>query len=84
MMLPRRRVATALLLASGLLLMAVLPGSAVDVVRWQLGTLDGAGWSAEAVTLQLNWLDDGYAGLLLTAQRAEVRGGLREVSGVTL
>ena len=84
MMLPPRRVATALLLASGLLLMAILPGYAVDVVRLQLGTLDGAGWSAETVTVQLNWLDDGHAGLLLTTERAELPEGLGELSGVTL
>jgi hypothetical protein len=84
MMLPRRRIATALLLASGLLFMAILPGFAVDVVRLQLGTLDGAGWSAEAVTVQLNWLDDDHAGLLLTTQRAELPEVLGELSGLTL
>ena len=84
MMFPRRRVAIALLLASGLLVIAALPGFAVDVVRLQLGTLDGEGWSAEAVTLQLNWLDNSHAGLLLTTQRAELPGDLGELSGVTL
>ena len=84
MMLPRRRVVIALLLASGLLAIVVLPGRAVDVVRLQLGTLEGEGWSAEAVTVQLNWLDDGYAGLLLSTQRAELPEGLGELSGVTL
>ncbi len=84
MMLPRRRVVIALLLASGLLLIAVLPGFAVDLIRLQLGTLDGAGWSAEEVTVQLNWLDDGYAALLLNTPRAELPEGLGELSGVTL
>ncbi|MGB5180414.1 MAG: hypothetical protein WBP44_17005 [Gammaproteobacteria bacterium] len=84
MMAPRRRVVIALLLASGLLAIAVLPGRAVDVVRLQLGTLDGAGWSAETVTVQLNWLDDGYAGLLLHTQRAALPAGLGELSGVEL
>ncbi len=84
MMLPRRRVVFALLLASGLLLIAVLPGFAVDVVRLKLGTLEGAGWSAEAVSVQLNWLDDGHAGLLLNTQRVQLPEALGELSGVVL
>ena len=84
MMLPRRRVVIAFLLASGLLAIAVLPGFAINVVRLELGTLEGAGWSAEAVTVQLNWLDEGYAGLLLNTQRAELPEGLGELSGVEL
>ena len=43
MMLPRRRVLTALLLASGMLLVVALPGVAIDVVRLQLGALEGEG-----------------------------------------
>ena len=84
MMLPRRRVVIAFLLAAGLLVIAILPGFAIDVVRLELGTLEGEGWSAETVTVQLNWLDEGYAGLLLNTQRVELPEGLGELSGVEL
>jgi hypothetical protein len=84
MMFSRRRVLAALLLASGLLAFAVLPGYAVDVVRLRLGTLEGAGWSAQAVSVELSWLDEGHAGLLLQTQHAMLPGGLGELSGVSL
>jgi len=84
MMVPRRRVITALLLASGLLVFAALPGFAVDSVRLKLGTIEGEGWSAQAVTVQLNWLDEQHAGLVLQAQDVALPEGLGELSGVTL
>jgi len=84
MMFSRRRALTALLLASGLLAIAVIPGHAIDVVRLKLGTLEGTGWSAQAVSVELNWLDAGHAGLLLHTQRAVLPGGLGELSGVSL
>ena len=84
MMLPRRRVLTALLLASGMLLVVALPGVAIDVVRLQLGALEGEGWSAAAVTVQLDWQDERHAGLVLQAQRIVLPEGLGELSEVTL
>ena len=84
MMVPRRRVLTALLLASGMLLVVALPGVAIDAVRLQLGALEGEGWSADAVTVQLNWLDAQHAGLVLQAQRIALPEGLGELSGVAL
>ena len=84
MMFPWRRARTALLLAPGLLVIAALPGSAIELVHLKLGTLEGAGWSVYAVTLQLSWLDDRHAGLVLQAQRAELPEGLGELSGITL
>ncbi|MDX2456544.1 MAG: hypothetical protein QNL87_03465, partial [Gammaproteobacteria bacterium] len=84
MMIPRRRVKTALLLASGLLVIAAIPGFAVDVVHLNLGTLAGPGWSARAVSVQLNWLDERHARLLLQTQRVALPEGLGELSEVTL
>ncbi|RLA04706.1 MAG: hypothetical protein DRQ45_00245, partial [Gammaproteobacteria bacterium] len=84
MMVPRRRVLTALLLASGLLFLVALPSVAIDTVRLQLGTLEGEGWSATAVTVQLNWLDEQHAGLVLQAQSVALPEALGEVSAVTL
>ena len=84
MMVPRRRVLTALLLASGMLLVVALPGVAINVVRLQLGAIEGEGWSADAVTVQLNWLDGQHAGLVLQAQRIALPEGLGELSGVAL
>ena len=84
MMFPWRRAGTALLLAPGLLVLAALPGSAIELVRLTLGTLEGAGWSVDAATLQLSWLDDRHAGLVLQAQRAELPEGFGELSGITL
>lgn len=84
MMFSRCRLVTALLLAPGLLVIAVLPGHAIDVVRLKLGALEGAGWSAQAVTVELTWLDEGYAGLLLQTQGAALPEGLGNLSGVSL
>jgi hypothetical protein len=84
MMVPRRRVLVALLLASGLLFLVALPGAAIDSVRLQLGALEGEGWSAEAVTVQLNWLDEQHAGLVLQTQSVVLPEGLGELSRVTL
>ena len=84
MMVPRRRVLAALLLMTGMLLVVALPGVAIDVVRLQLGSVEGEGWSADAVTVQLNWLDEGHAGLVLQAQSVVLPEGLGELSGVTL
>jgi len=82
MKLPRQRVITALLPA--LLAIAALPGFAVDVVRLKLATLAGPGWSAAALTLQLNRLDERHAGLVLQVQSVALPEGLGELSAVTL
>jgi len=84
MMFPWRRVRIALLLAPGLLVITALPGFAVDLVKLRLGTIAGAGWSAQAVTLQLNLLDDRHAALLLQAQRVALPDGFGELSALTL
>ena len=84
MMFPWRRVRAALLLAPALLVIAVLPGFAVDLVKLRLGTIAGAGWSAQAITLQLNLLDDRHAGLLLQAQRVVLPDGFGELSALSL
>ena len=83
-MLSRRRAISALLLAIGLLVIVALPGFAVDVVRLKLGMLAGSGWSAHAVSVQLNWLDERHAGLLLQTQKVVLPEGFGELSGVTL
>ena len=84
MMVPRRRVITALLLAFGLLFLVALPGMAIDRVRLQLGALEGEGWSATAVTVELNWLDEQHAGLVLQAQSLALPEALGELSAITL
>jgi hypothetical protein len=84
MMVPRRRVLTALLLASGLLFLVALPSVAIDSVRLQLGALEGEGWLAADVTVQFNWLDEQHAGLVLQAQSVALPEALGELSGVTL
>ena len=84
MMLSRQRAVTAFLLATGLLTLTILPGHAIDVVRLKLGTLEGEGWSAQAVSVELNWLDEGVAGLLLQAEHAVFPEAIGELSGVSL
>jgi len=82
MMSPRHRVIPALLLA--LLVIVALPGFAIDVIHLTLGTLEGPGWSADAVSVQLQRLDERHAGLLLQTQRVVLPDGVGELSGVTL
>ena len=82
MMSPRHRVIPALLLA--LLVIVTLPGFAIDVVHLTLGTLEGPGWSADAVSVQLQRLDERHAGLRLQTQSVTLPDGLGELSGVTL
>jgi hypothetical protein len=84
MMLSRQRAVTAFLLATGLLTLAILPGHAIDVVRLKLGTLEGEGWSAQVVSVELNWLDEGVAGLLLQTEHAVFPEAIGELSGVSL
>jgi hypothetical protein len=84
MMLPRCRVISALLLSICLLIIIARPGFAIDVVHLKLGTLAGPGWSAHAVSVQLHWLDERHAGLVLQTPRVVLPGGLGELSAVTL
>ena len=84
MNLSRHRVIPALLCACSLLALVALPGVAVDVVRLSLGSVEGAGWSARAVTLQLSPLDKQHAAIALQAQSALLPAGLGRVSEVTL
>ena len=53
-----------------LLLAGVLPGLAFTTTSLELGALEGDGWNAAGVQLQLNLLDDSHAHILLQAQTA--------------
>jgi hypothetical protein len=68
MSVPGRRVLLALLCVPGLLLVKVLPGLAFNTTTLELGTLQGDGWHAEGLQLQVNLLDDSHAGILLEAR----------------
>ncbi len=84
MSLSRHRVSTALLCACSLLALVALPGVAVDGVRLSVGSVEGAGWSAQAVNLQLSPLDNQHAAIALQAQSALLPAGLGQVSNVEL
>jgi hypothetical protein len=70
MSVPRRRVLLAVLPALALLGFCVLPGSAVELASLRLGTLEGAGWTAHNLTLQVGAIDSAHARLLLQADSA--------------
>jgi hypothetical protein len=79
---PGRRVLLSLLCLPGLLLVDMLPGLAINATTLELGTLQGDGWNAEGLQLQINLLDDSHARILLQAQTArlpEPLGGLTDV-----
>lgn len=84
MSLSRHRVSTTLLCACSLLALVALPGVAVDGVRLSVGSVEGAGWSARAVDLQLSPLDNQHAAIALQAQSALLPAGLGQVSNVEL
>ena len=84
MSLSRHRVGTALLCACSLLALVALPGVAVDVMRLSVGSVEGAGWSAKAVSLQLSPLDNQHAAIALQAKSAMLPAGLGQVSNVEL
>jgi hypothetical protein len=67
-----RRGVSALLLALGLLVFGILRGFAYDSVGLKLGTLEGPGWSARDVAVQLGWLDESHARLQLSIASASV------------
>jgi hypothetical protein len=80
---PGRWFFGALLLAVVLLVVVVLPGAAFESVRLKLGTLEGAGWSAREVTLQLSLLDESHVAVLLQADSAvlpDAMGSLTDLS----
>jgi len=84
MMLPRRRVVMAVLLAGGLFALLTLPGRALEHISLSLGTVNGAGWSARAVTARVGLLDAGYAALVVQAERLTLPEGLGTLANVTL
>lgn len=84
MSLPRHRVITALLCSCSLLALVALPGRAVDVVRLTLGSVEGDGWTAQAVNLQLSPLDSRHAAITLQARSAMLPGGLGKMSDLAL
>ena len=79
-----RRVLLALLCLPGLLLIDVLPGLAFNATTLELGTLQGAGWNAEGLQLQINLLDDSHARILLQAQTARLPEPLGELTDAQL
>ena len=84
MSLSRHRVGTALLCACSLLALVALPGAAVDMMRLSVGSVEGAGWSAKAVSLQLSPLDNQHAAIALQAKSAMLPASLGQVSNVEL
>jgi hypothetical protein len=84
MSVPGRRVLLALLCLPGLLLVGTLPGLAFNVTTLELGTLQGEGWYAEGLQLQLNLLDDSHTRILLQAQTAQLPEPLGKLTGLQL
>jgi len=84
MSVPGRRVLLALLCLPGLLLVEVLPGLAFNTTVLDLGELEGEGWSAAGLQLQINLLDDGHAHILLQAQTALLPEPLGKLSDLQL
>jgi len=80
----RRRVRTVALLASGLLAPAIPPVHAFETVSLTLGTLEGSGWSAQAVTLDAEWLDATRVRLQLQAQALVLPGDQGRLGGLRL
>jgi hypothetical protein len=84
MMLSRSRVRTVALLALGLLVPGIPPGYAIESASLKLGTLEGAGWSAQAVTLEVEWLDATHVRLQLQAQAVMLPGEHGRLGGLLL
>jgi hypothetical protein len=81
---PGRRVLLTLLGLPVLLLAGVLPGFAFTTTSLELGALEGDGWNATGVQLQLNLLDDSHAHILLQAQTALFPEPLGELTDLQL
>ncbi len=84
MSVPGRRVLLALVLLPGLLLVDVLPGFAFNATTLELGTLQGDGWNAAGLQLQINLLDDRHARILLQAQTAQLPEPLGRLTDLQL
>jgi hypothetical protein len=84
MSVPGRRVLLALLCLPGLLLVEVLPGLAFTTTTLELGALEGDGWNAAGLQLQINLLDDSHAHVQLLAQTALLPEPLGEISDLQL
>jgi hypothetical protein len=84
MSVPGRRVLLALLSLPGLLLLDALPGFAFNNATLELGTLQGNGWSAEGLRMQVNLLDDSHARILLQAQTARLPEPLGRLNDLQL
>ncbi|HYQ71324.1 MAG TPA: hypothetical protein VET88_05285, partial [Gammaproteobacteria bacterium] len=81
---PARRVWLALLCLPGLLLIGALPVLAINATRLELGTLQGEGWRADGLQLQVNLLDDRHARIQLQAESARLPAPLGELTGLQL
>jgi len=84
MSVPGRRVLLTLLCLPGLLLVGTLPGHAFNATTLQLGTLQGEGWHAEGLQLQINLQDDNRARILLQAQSARLPEPLGRLTDLQL
>jgi hypothetical protein len=84
MMLSRRRARTIVLLACGLLALGILPGHAIETASLNLGTLEGEGWSAQAVTLEVELLDAAHVRLQLQAQAVMLPADHGRLGGLRL
>jgi hypothetical protein len=81
---PGRRGWLALLFLPGLLLAGALPGLALTNTTLELGTLQGDGWNAEGLQLQISLLDDSHAHVLLHVQTARLPQPLGGLTGLQL
>jgi len=84
MAVPGRRVLLALLCLPGLLLVEVLPSLASNTTSLQLAMLQGDGWHAEGLQLQVNLLDDSHAGILLQARAVRLPEPLGRLTDLQL
>jgi hypothetical protein len=81
---PVRRVLLALLCLPGLLVVGAMPGSAVTTTILELGELQGDGWNAAGLQLQINLLGDSHAHIQLLAQTALLPEPLGKLSDLQL
>ncbi len=78
------RVCVLVLSAAVLLAGSILPGHAIDSAVLQLGSVAGEGWSAQDVSLQLDWQQDTEAGVVLRASQLRLPGPLGDLGAVSL
>jgi hypothetical protein len=60
------------------------PGFAIDTAVLQLGNVEGAGWSAQEVSLQLDWRQATEAGAVMQVAHLQLPAPLGEFSEVSL